>query len=89
MTSFCTIFGILPIAVGVGAGAESRRPLGIAVVGGVFFSTFLTLVVVPTVYLLLARFTGARREAPAEASAPTQSGGKRLAGAHGVSMRER
>ncbi len=57
MTSFATIFGILPIAVGLGAGAESRRPLGLAVVGGMFFSTFLTLVIVPVVYTLLARFT--------------------------------
>jgi multidrug efflux pump len=57
MTSFSTIFGVLPIALGLGAGAESRRPLGIAVVGGMFFSTFLTLVLVPVVYMLLARFT--------------------------------
>jgi multidrug efflux pump len=57
MTSFATIFGILPIAIGLGAGAEARRPLGIAVVGGMFFSTFLTLVLVPVVYTLLARFT--------------------------------
>jgi len=57
MTSFSTIFGILPIAIGIGAGAESRRPLGLAVVGGMFFSTFLTLVLVPVVYTLLARFT--------------------------------
>lgn len=57
MTSFATIFGILPIAIGLGAGAESRRPLGIAVVGGMLLSTFLTLVLVPVVYTLLARFT--------------------------------
>lgn len=57
MTSFSTIFGVLPIAIGLGAGAESRRPLGLAVVGGLFFSTFLTLVIVPVVYTLLARFT--------------------------------
>lgn len=54
MTSFATIFGVLPIAIGLGAGAESRRPLGLAVVGGLFFSTFLTLIIVPTVYTLLA-----------------------------------
>jgi multidrug efflux pump len=60
MTSFATIFGVLPIAIGLGAGAESRRPLGLAVVGGLFFSTFLTLVVVPVVYTLLARFTRER-----------------------------
>ncbi|MEJ2053828.1 MAG: efflux RND transporter permease subunit, partial [Calditrichaceae bacterium] len=57
MTSFATIFGVLPIAIGLGAGAESRRPLGIAVVGGMLFSTFLTLVLVPVVYSLLARYT--------------------------------
>lgn len=56
MTSFSTIFGVLPIAIGLGAGAESRRPLGLAVVGGMFFSTFLTLVLVPVLYTLLATF---------------------------------
>jgi multidrug efflux pump len=57
MTSFATIFGVLPIAIGLGAGAESRRPLGLAVVGGMFFSTFLTLVLVPVLYTLLTRFS--------------------------------
>ncbi len=56
MTSFSTIFGVLPIAIGFGAGAESRRPLGLAVVGGMLFSTFLTLVLVPVLYTVLARF---------------------------------
>ena len=56
MTSFATIFGVLPIAIGFGAGAESRRPLGLAVVGGLFFSTFLTLVLVPVLYTILSRF---------------------------------
>jgi multidrug efflux pump subunit AcrB len=50
MTAFSTIAGILPIAIGFGAGAESRRPMGIAVVGGLITSTFLTLFVVPVVY---------------------------------------
>ncbi len=63
MTSFATIFGVLPIAIGLGAGAESRRPLGLAVVGGLFFSTFLTLLIVPTVYTLLGRYTAASRAA--------------------------
>jgi multidrug efflux pump len=58
MTSFATIFGVLPIAIGLGAGAESRRPLGIAVVGGLLFSTFLTLVLVPVVYTLFSGITG-------------------------------
>jgi multidrug efflux pump len=60
MTSFSTVFGILPIAIGLGAGSESRRPLGVAVVGGLLFSTFLTLVLVPVFYDLMARFTRAR-----------------------------
>jgi multidrug efflux pump len=57
MTSLATVFGVLPIAIGIGEGGESRRPLGLAVVGGLLFSTFLTLVLVPVVYTLLARFT--------------------------------
>ncbi|MBE0566760.1 MAG: efflux RND transporter permease subunit [Krumholzibacteria bacterium] len=61
MTSLSTVFGILPIAIGLGAGAESRQPLGIVVVGGVLFSTFLTLLLVPVVYAVLARFTKAKR----------------------------
>jgi multidrug efflux pump len=59
MTTLATIFGILPIALGLGAGAESRKPLGMAVVGGLVFSTLLTLMVVPVVYTLLARWAGA------------------------------
>jgi multidrug efflux pump len=51
MTAVSTMAGILPIAIGSGAGGESRAPLGIAVVGGVGFSTVLTFVVVPAVYL--------------------------------------
>lgn len=62
MTSFATIFGVLPIALGLGAGGESRQPLGIAVVGGMLFSTFLTLVLVPVMYALVAPWTKARRE---------------------------
>lgn len=62
MTSLATIFGILPIAIGLGAGGESRRPLGLVVVGGMFFSTFLTLIIVPVVYTLLARFTKSKEK---------------------------
>jgi hydrophobe/amphiphile efflux-1 (HAE1) family protein len=67
MTSFATIAGILPIAIGFGAGAESRRPMGVAVVGGMISSTFLTLLVIPVVYTLfadLARLVR-RKEKPA------------------------
>jgi multidrug efflux pump len=53
MTAVSTLFGILPVAIGLGAGAESRRPLGVAVTGGVTASTLLTLVVVPVFYTLV------------------------------------
>ena len=57
MTAFSTIAGILPIAIGIGSGAESRRPMGIAVVGGMLTSTFLTLLVVPVVYTFFSDVT--------------------------------
>ena len=52
MTSVATIMGAVPIAFGLGAGSISRRPLGYAIVGGVLFSTMLTLFVVPAVYVI-------------------------------------
>ena len=48
-----TIVGAMPIALGLGAGSASRRPLGYAIVGGMLFSTLLTLFLVPVVYVLL------------------------------------
>jgi HAE1 family hydrophobic/amphiphilic exporter-1 len=50
MTTFAMIFGMLPVAIGVGEGAETRSPMGIAVIGGLITSLFLTLVVVPAAY---------------------------------------
>jgi multidrug efflux pump subunit AcrB len=58
MTALSTIAGILPIAIGFGAGAESRRPMGIAVIGGMLTSTFLTLVIIPVVYTLFSDAAG-------------------------------
>jgi hydrophobe/amphiphile efflux-1 (HAE1) family protein len=55
MTSLATIFGAMPIALGLGTGASSRMPLGIVVVGGLFFALVLTLFVIPVMYVLIGK----------------------------------
>ncbi len=55
MTSLCTTLGLLPMALGLGAGAEIRAPMAITVIGGLTVSTLLTLIVIPVVYSLLER----------------------------------
>jgi len=57
MSALTTIFGLLPLALGFGEGAELRRPMAVALMGGMLSATFLTLIVIPSLYILVTRFT--------------------------------
>jgi len=80
MTALATLFGVLPIALGRAEGMELQQPLGIVVVGGLFSSTFLTLIIIPSVYeimddLALDLKNLFRRKKPAATPTPSPTPG--------------
>jgi len=64
MTTMAALLGALPLAIGFGIGAELRRPLGIAVVGGLLFSQAITLFTTPVIYLAVERLRKRVRPSP-------------------------
>ncbi|MFL6636217.1 MAG: efflux RND transporter permease subunit, partial [Massilia sp.] len=64
MTTLCAMMGALPLALGLGAGAELRQPLGVAIVGGLLVSQLITLFITPVLYLCFDRLGSRRTAAP-------------------------
>ncbi len=74
MTTFCALMGVLPVALGFGAGAELRQPLGVAIVGGLLLSQLVTLFVTPVLYVLFDRWSAGPRAGGAEEPALAAAG---------------
>jgi multidrug efflux pump len=75
MTSIATLFGALPLALAFGPGAETRRIIGLSILGGVIAATLLTLFLVPVLYLLMARRTRPRAALARELAAQRSEAG--------------
>jgi HAE1 family hydrophobic/amphiphilic exporter-1 len=80
MTTMAAIMGTLPIALGTGAGAELRQPLGLAVVGGLMLSQLLTLYITPVIYIYFERLSGLLHRSTAVTSHAQSALGQPAAG---------
>jgi HAE1 family hydrophobic/amphiphilic exporter-1 len=80
MTTMAAIMGTLPIAMGTGAGAELRQPLGLAVVGGLMLSQLLTLYITPVIYIYFERLSGLLHRSTAVTSHAQSALGQPAAG---------
>ena len=81
MTTLAAMFGALPLAIGMGIGSELRRPLGIAIVGGLIVSQILTLYTTPVIYLALDQLRQRKNKRPTHATDLRSIGWPPLSGA--------
>ena len=66
MTTLATLFGLLPLSLGLGSGSELQKPLALAVIGGLLLSTFITLFIMPVMYSLLVRHDAPQAPKPSQ-----------------------